>query len=55
VVTLGWQCAELLCSDYLYMLPKQHVPSALSVLAAFAQQVLPALPPNCLCWKRQRA
>lgn len=38
-MTLAFQCVELLCSDYLYMLPKAHIPKALGVLALYAQQV----------------
>ncbi len=39
LVTLGWQCVELLCSDYLYMLPTEHISRALDVLALYAKQV----------------
>lgn len=38
-MTMGFQCVELLCSDFLYMLPKEYIPRALDVLALFAQQV----------------
>jgi hypothetical protein len=53
VITLSFQCVELLCSDYLYMLPKPHIPKALGVLALYAKQVHPCStcslqqPPAC--------
>lgn len=39
LVTLGWQCVELLCSDFIVSLPKENIPKVLEVVAQFAQQV----------------
>lgn len=37
-ITLGFQCVELLCSDFMPTIPKEHLPRALEVVSLFAQQ-----------------
>jgi len=38
VVSLAFQCVEVLVSDFLPCLPKEHIPKTLDVLALFAHQ-----------------
>ena len=38
IITLAFQCVEMLCADFLPTLPKEHLPKALDVVALFAQQ-----------------
>ena len=38
-ISLGFQCVQLLISDFLPTLPKEHIPKTLDVVALFAQQV----------------
>ena len=38
-VNLGFQCVQLLVSDFLPTLPKEHIPKTLDVVALFAKQV----------------
>ena len=37
-ISLGFQCVQLLISDFLPTLPKEHIPKTLDVVALFAQQ-----------------
>jgi hypothetical protein len=39
LVQAGFQCIELVCSDFLPFLPKEYIPRALEVVAAFTKQV----------------
>ena len=49
---LGFQCVQLLVSDYLPTLPKEHIPKTLDVVALFAQQVSDECPPCPPCLTR---
>jgi hypothetical protein len=39
ILKLSFQCVELLCSDFMHVLPKEVIQMALRVLSLFAKQV----------------